>query len=95
MYWKSSVIPAGFYFFDYVTVFITKIRSFRILFVFAKYISNFITNGLGRYDDVSPFIITDNKLEIKVELPNYNGAIQHKELAFSPYHPTFAQVLVI
>lgn len=31
------------------------------------------SNGLGRYDDVSPFIITDNKLEIKVELPNYNG----------------------
>ena len=31
------------------------------------------SNGLGRYDDVSPFIVTDNKLELKVELPNFNG----------------------
>lgn len=31
------------------------------------------SNGLGRYDDVSPFMVTDNKLELKVELPNYNG----------------------
>lgn len=31
------------------------------------------SNGLGRYDDVSPFIITDNVLRLKVELPNFNG----------------------
>lgn len=31
------------------------------------------SNGLGRYDDVSPFLVTDNRLEIKVELPSYNG----------------------
>ena len=31
------------------------------------------SNGLGRYDDVSPFLVTDNKLEIKVELPGFNG----------------------
>jgi len=31
------------------------------------------SNGVGRYDDVSPFLVTDNKLEIKAELPNYNG----------------------
>ncbi len=31
------------------------------------------SSGVGRYDDVSPFMITDNKLQIKVELPNYNG----------------------
>lgn len=31
------------------------------------------SNGLGRYDDVSPFLVTDNRLEIKVELPGYNG----------------------
>lgn len=31
------------------------------------------SNGLGRYDDVSPFLVTDNRLEIKVELPNFNG----------------------
>ena len=30
-------------------------------------------SGIGRYDDVSPFIIADNALELKVELPNYNG----------------------
>lgn len=29
--------------------------------------------GLGRYDDVSPFLITDNKLEVKIELPQVNG----------------------
>ena len=31
------------------------------------------SNGTGRYDDVSPFIVADNKLEIKTELPNTNG----------------------
>lgn len=31
------------------------------------------SNGLGRYDDVSPFLVTDNRLEIKVELPSFNG----------------------
>ncbi len=30
-------------------------------------------NGVGRYDDVSPFIVTDNKLELKVALPNFYG----------------------
>ena len=30
-------------------------------------------SGVGRYDDVSPFIITDNRLELKVELPYFNG----------------------
>ena len=29
--------------------------------------------GVGRYDDVSPYIITDNKLTVKVELPAENG----------------------
>ncbi|MDE6597603.1 MAG: hypothetical protein K2K60_03080 [Clostridia bacterium] len=31
------------------------------------------SNGTGRYDDVSPFIVTDNRLEIKAILPNFNG----------------------
>lgn len=31
------------------------------------------SNGTGRYDDVSPFIITDSTLTLKVELPNFNG----------------------
>ena len=31
------------------------------------------SNGLGRYDDVSPFIIADNALAVKIELPPYNG----------------------
>ncbi|MDE7329967.1 MAG: hypothetical protein K2N30_02565 [Clostridia bacterium] len=31
------------------------------------------TNSIGRYDDVSPFIVTDNQLEIKAVLPNFNG----------------------
>lgn len=30
-------------------------------------------NGVGRYDSVSPFIVTDNRLELQVELPNFNG----------------------
>ncbi len=30
-------------------------------------------SGVGRYGDVSPFMITDNSLELKVELPNVNG----------------------
>lgn len=30
-------------------------------------------SGIGRYDDVSPFVITDNRLELKIELPNLNG----------------------
>ena len=29
--------------------------------------------GVGRYDDVSPFIITDNKLSLHIELPTLNG----------------------
>lgn len=29
--------------------------------------------GVGRYDDVSPFIITDNKLQLKIELPAQSG----------------------
>ena len=31
------------------------------------------SNGLGRYDDVSPFVMTDGKLELKVVLPVSNG----------------------
>lgn len=31
------------------------------------------SNGTGRYDDVSPFIVTDNKLELQIELPSFNG----------------------
>lgn len=31
------------------------------------------SNGLGRYEDVSPFVMTDNTLKVKVELPEYNG----------------------
>ncbi|MDE6586125.1 MAG: hypothetical protein K2K80_05555 [Clostridia bacterium] len=31
------------------------------------------SNGLGRYDDVSPFIIADNALTVKIDLPPYNG----------------------
>lgn len=31
------------------------------------------SNSLGRYDDVSPFIIADGKIEIKVNLPAING----------------------
>ena len=30
-------------------------------------------NGVGRYDDVSPFMITDNQLQLKIELPAVNG----------------------
>ena len=30
-------------------------------------------NGVGRYDSVSPFIVTDNRLELQIELPNFNG----------------------
>lgn len=29
--------------------------------------------GVGRYDDVSPFLITDNRLELLIGLPPYNG----------------------
>lgn len=31
------------------------------------------SSGLGRYDDVSPFIIAEGKLELKVDLPTFNG----------------------
>lgn len=31
------------------------------------------SNGVGRYDDVSPFIITDRKLTLKIALPPVNG----------------------
>ncbi len=31
------------------------------------------SNGTGRYDDVSPVIITDRKLLLKIALPNVNG----------------------
>ncbi len=31
------------------------------------------STGIGRYDDVSPFIITDNKLSLHLELPALNG----------------------
>lgn len=34
---------------------------------------NLKSNSLGRYADVSPFVIADNKLKLKVELPNING----------------------
>lgn len=34
---------------------------------------NLKPNGAGRYDDVSPFIITDNNLRLKVNLPALNG----------------------
>ena len=30
-------------------------------------------NGVGRYDDASPFIITDNQLQLKIELPAVYG----------------------
>lgn len=30
-------------------------------------------NDVGRYDNVSPFIITDNRLELQIDFPNYNG----------------------
>lgn len=30
-------------------------------------------NGVGRYDNVSPFIVTDNRLELQITLPNFNG----------------------
>lgn len=30
-------------------------------------------NGVGRYEDASPFIITDNQLQLKIELPAVNG----------------------
>ena len=36
-------------------------------------IINLKPNGVGRYDDVSPFIITDKKLALKINLPNVNG----------------------
>ena len=29
--------------------------------------------GVGRYDDVSPFILVDGKLELKIELPQLKG----------------------
>lgn len=31
------------------------------------------SNGIGRYDDVSPFIISDKALTVRIELPPYNG----------------------
>lgn len=31
------------------------------------------SNGLGRYDDVSPFIIESGALELKIELPQKSG----------------------
>lgn len=31
------------------------------------------SNGVGRYDDVTPYIITDRKLNIKIALPQVNG----------------------
>ena len=31
------------------------------------------SNGIGRYEDVSPFIITDNKLTLKIVLPPMSG----------------------
>ncbi len=31
------------------------------------------SKGTGRYDDVSPFIVTDKKLELQIELPSFNG----------------------
>lgn len=30
-------------------------------------------NGVGRYDDVSPFLVTDNKLQVTVWLPPVSG----------------------
>ena len=30
-------------------------------------------NGVGRYDNVSPFMIADKELELKIDLPNFNG----------------------
>lgn len=30
-------------------------------------------NGLGRYDDVAPFVLTDGKLELEIILPKSNG----------------------
>lgn len=34
---------------------------------------NLKPNGVGRYDDVSPFMIADKGLELKIDLPNFNG----------------------
>ena len=31
------------------------------------------SNGIGRYNDVSPVIITDRKLNLKIALPPVNG----------------------
>lgn len=31
------------------------------------------SNGVGRYDEVTPFVVTDNKLELKIDLPNVSG----------------------
>ncbi len=31
------------------------------------------SNGLGRYDDVSPFMVTDNKLEILSGIEKWRG----------------------
>lgn len=31
------------------------------------------SNGVGRYDDVTPYVITDRKLNIKIALPQVNG----------------------
>lgn len=31
------------------------------------------SNGLGRYDDVSPFVLTDGKLELEIIVPKRNG----------------------
>lgn len=31
------------------------------------------SKGLGRYDDVSPFLVESETLELKILLPNLNG----------------------
>ncbi len=31
------------------------------------------STGVGRYDDVSPFLITDRELPLKIALPDFNG----------------------
>lgn len=30
-------------------------------------------SGIGRYDDVSPFIIVNSEIQVNIELPSYNG----------------------
>lgn len=54
------------------------------------------SNGIGRYDDISPFLVTDKKLDIKVELPNLSGEFyliaQNNGKTYKKYLPGNRQV---